>query len=97
MMQLEGISEKGLSLGGINWKILLFFIICWVLIYFSIWKGIKVSTAVAKVSVISPYIFLTILFVNVLTLPGALKGLKYLLVPKISEIFKIKTWYYAMD
>lgn len=96
-MQLEGITEGPGPLGGFNMKILMFFFVGWIIIYFCIWKGVATSANVAKVTVISPYIFFLLLLVNVLRLPGCFEGFKFLLVPNLKELFKLKTWYYALD
>ena len=84
-------------LGGLNFKVLGSVMICWVVIYFSIWKGVKVSGKIAKITVLSPYLILTILLVRAFFLPGFHKGLKYLFIPDFSKLFNLKTWYVAID
>ena len=96
ILELDLIDDK-LFLGGFNYKIFTSFIFCWIIIYFSIWKGIKVSGKIAKVTVLSPYLILTILLTRSFFLPGFQKGLKYLFIPDLKKLFNIKTWYVAID
>ena len=93
----QQIQDNGGGLGGINHKILLFVIISWVIVYFAIWKGVSIAGPVAKVTVIGPYFLFAILILKAFTLEGASSGLKYLFMPKLSELFKVQTWYYALD
>ncbi len=55
------------------------------------------SGKIALVTVLAPYFMFSILLIRVLTLPGSFEGIKFLFVPKISQIFKIKTWFAALD
>ena len=89
--------EDDRFLGGVNFKVLGSVMFCWVVIYFSIWKGVKVSGKIAKVTVLSPYLIFTILLVRSFFLPGFSKGLKYLFIPDFSKLFNLKTWYVAID
>jgi len=66
-------------------------------VYFSIWKGVKVSGMIARVTVIAPYFLLAILLIKAMTLKGFANGIKYLFVPDLRELLKVKTWYAALD
>lgn len=72
-------------------------IISWIIVYFAIWKGVSIAGPVAKITVLGPYFLFLILIIKAFTLEGAFTGLKYLFMPKIKELFKVSTWYYALD
>ena len=80
-------------LGGVNWMIFTAFTVSWVIVYFSVWKGIKLSGKIAYFTVLSPYILFLILILKIMTLPGSVDGLKYLFIPKPAKLFSIKCWY----
>ena len=89
--------KKKEGLGGFNYKILISFIISWVIVYFSIWKGAKLTGKIARFTVLGPYIIFIILLLKSFTLDGSKLGLKYLFLPKLKYLFSIKTWYSALD
>ena len=63
--------------------------ISWIIVYFVIWKGVAITGPVAKITVIGPYVLFAILLARAFTLDGAYSGLKYLFMPKISELLKV--------
>lgn len=67
------------------------------LIYFSIWKGIKASGKLAYFTVLGPYVILALLLFKLIGLEGSMEGLKYLFVPDIKQIFTIKAWFDAVN
>mmetsp|Transcript_24552 Transcript_24552/g.38086 ORF Transcript_24552/g.38086 Transcript_24552/m.38086 type:complete len:130 (+) Transcript_24552:431-820(+) len=53
----------------------------YVIIYFTMWKGLMSSSQVVYVTVSTPYFLMIVLLIKGLTLPGSEIGLKYLLIP----------------
>ena len=88
---LDCVETKG-EIGGVNYKILLTFILSWIVVYYCLRNGIKNTGKIAYYTVISPYIFLGLLFIRVLFLEGSLYGMWYLLNPDFSQLFTIKIW-----
>jgi SNF family Na+-dependent transporter len=69
----ESINESG----GLVPMVTFSLFIAYVIIYFSIWKGIESTGKVVYVAALLPYILMFILLIRGLTLPGATKGLKF--------------------
>ncbi len=74
------------EIGGIRWPLLGCLAICWVAVFLCLFKGLKSAGKVAYVTVISPYIFLTILLVRGLMLPGAIDGILFFVWPDFSRL-----------
>ena len=74
-----------------------FVLVTFIILYFIIAKGIKVSGKVAIFTVIGPYVLLFILFCRVLSLEGSWKGIKYVLVPEFSKLFNFSVWQSALN
>lgn len=73
-------------------KMFIALIASYVIIYFSIWKGLKSSGYIMYITVPLPYILLGILLAKGLTLDGSIDGLKFLLVPEWSKLYELKVW-----
>ena len=84
-------------LGGFNYKLIIAVLVAWIVVYIVLAQGIKVSGKVAVVTVLAPYFMLAVLFFRTLGLQGSSIGLKFLFWPNFSELFSVKTWYYAID
>ncbi|VDD86789.1 unnamed protein product [Enterobius vermicularis] len=78
--------------GPINWERALCLFLVYVVCYFSLWKGIKMSGKVVWFTAIFPYVVLAILFVRGITLPGAEKGIDYYLRPNITMLSQPSVW-----
>jgi SNF family Na+-dependent transporter len=82
--------------GGLVGRIVLCTVIAYVIIYFSMWKGLGSSTKLAYVTVPAPYILLFILLIKGLTLEGAGSGLSFLLKPDFSKLSDFSIWQAAL-
>ncbi len=67
----------------------------WMLMYFCIFRGVKMVSKVVLLTVPLPWIMLLILTIRGLTLPGAARGLNFYLDPDWSELAKPDTWRWA--
>ncbi|XP_040497025.1 sodium-dependent serotonin transporter isoform X3 [Ursus maritimus] len=85
--------SKGLQdLGGISWQLSLCIMLIFTVIYFSIWKGVKMSGKVVWVTATFPYIILSILLVRGATLPGAWRGVLFYLKPNWQKLLETGVW-----
>ena len=64
----------------------------YVIVYFSIWKGIESTGKVVYVAALLPYLLLVILLLRGLSLEGSGKGLRYLFVPKWEKLKTFAVW-----
>mmetsp|Transcript_39630 Transcript_39630/g.60680 ORF Transcript_39630/g.60680 Transcript_39630/m.60680 type:complete len:221 (+) Transcript_39630:548-1210(+) len=88
----ESIEEDGYLIP----RLCFFLVLTYVIIYFSVWKGLKSLSQVAHITVTLPYFIQAIFLIRGLALPGASIGLKYLFVPEWSIVFEIKIWKAAL-
>ncbi|XP_033254385.1 sodium-dependent serotonin transporter-like [Drosophila miranda] len=63
-----------------------------VLVYFSLWKGVRSAGKVVWVTALAPYVVLIILLVRGVSLPGADEGIKYYLTPEWHKLKSSKVW-----
>ncbi|KAM3875311.1 sodium- and chloride-dependent GABA transporter 2-like [Diretmus argenteus] len=80
------------EVGSIRWEILLCLIAMWVISYFCIWKGVKSTGKVVYFTATFPYLMLLVLLVRGLTLPGALNGIVFYLLPELSRLTDPQVW-----
>jgi len=64
----------------------------YIIIYFSVWKGVSSSGKIVYVTAPLPYILLFILLIRGLTLSGAGSGLKFLFMPKWERLADFRVW-----
>ncbi|XP_063624737.1 sodium-dependent serotonin transporter [Cydia splendana] len=63
-----------------------------VLVYFSLWKGVRSAGKVVWVTALAPYVVLLILLARGVTLPGATEGIRYYLTPEWHKLKNSKVW-----
>lgn len=90
---LESFKSTGLEdLGSPKWQIVICLFIVYVMIYFSLWKGVKSSGKVVWFTATFPYVVLLILLVRGVTLPGAEKGIEFYLKPNWEALLEKGVW-----
>lgn len=87
-----GLTEKISVLGGVNWVLLACLVLVWVMIYFSIFKGVRSVSKVVVVTMPLPFLLILALLVRVVTLPGAAVGITYYLKPLFSALLDPEVW-----
>ncbi|EAT42921.1 AAEL005581-PA [Aedes aegypti] len=63
-----------------------------VLVYFSLWKGVRSAGKVVWVTALAPYVVLLILLARGVTLPGAAEGIRYYLTPEWHKLGNSRVW-----
>ncbi|CAD7088920.1 unnamed protein product [Hermetia illucens] len=63
-----------------------------VLVYFSLWKGVRSAGKVVWVTALAPYVVLIILLIRGVSLPGADEGIRYYLTPEWHKLKNSKVW-----
>lgn len=61
-----------------------------VLVYFSLWKGVRSAGKVVWVTALAPYVVLFFLLIRGVTLPGAGEGIRYYLTPQWHKLANSK-------
>jgi len=88
----EDAGVKPWALGKLITPIVASLAVIWVLMYFCIFRGVKMVSKVVLLTVPLPWIMLCVLTVRGLTLPGSASGLNFYLDPDWSELAKPDTW-----
>uniref|UniRef100_T1J2K8 Transporter n=1 Tax=Strigamia maritima TaxID=126957 RepID=T1J2K8_STRMM len=86
--QSSGIDD----LGPIKLSLSLCLFAVFLLVYFSLWKGVKSTGKAVWITAIAPYIVLFILLIRGLTLPGSEDGILYYLKPQWDKLNDKTVW-----
>nr|XP_010962758.1 PREDICTED: LOW QUALITY PROTEIN: sodium- and chloride-dependent betaine transporter [Camelus bactrianus] len=87
-----GITAGLHDLGALRWELALCLLLAWVVCYFCIWKGVKITGKVVYFTATFPYLMLVILLVRGVTLPGASAGIIYYLKPDLLRLKDPQVW-----
>ena len=66
-------------------------------VFFTIFKGVKSSGKVVYLTAVGPYLILVVMLVKALSLEGWEKGVEFLFKPDYSRLFTIKIWKEAIS
>jgi len=77
-------------------NVLVALVVCWIFVYFCIWKGVKSVSVVVTVTMPLPVILLIILLIRAVTLPGAMDGLLYYIRPDYQALLDTEVWVAAL-
>lgn len=92
-IRLEVLKSKQDISDGIgipDWKLTLYLLAAWIIVFLVIIRGVKSSGKVAYFLAIFPYLTMITLLVKASTLEGAVDGIIYFITPKWSELLKPK-------
>lgn len=78
--------------GQIVLPILFALVAVWIMIYFSIWKGVKSVGKVVMITMPLPVILLVVLLIRGVTLPGAADGIIFYLKPDFNALLDLAVW-----
>ncbi|KAM5260208.1 sodium-dependent dopamine transporter [Hipposideros larvatus] len=80
------------DLGPPQWQLTSCLLLVIVLLYFSLWKGVKTSGKVVWITATMPYVVLFALLLRGITLPGALDGIRAYLSVDFHRLCEASVW-----
>lgn len=92
-----GLTSEPWDMGKFRWPLLVGFIISWVWIVASVWKGTKTVGKVVYYTVFIPWGLLVLFIIRGMTLPGAGAGLSFYLTPVWEKLLSADIWLAAIS
>lgn len=92
-----GLTDTPWRLGDFKWYLFIGFVLSWVWIIASIWKGTKTVSKVVYFTVLIPWGLLVLFIIRGVTLPGAGTGLAFYLTPVWSRLMDPSIWLAAIS
>lgn len=92
----RGLQEVG-NIGEIKWDLSLCLLLSWIIVFLCLMKGVKSSGKVVYFTATFPYVILIALLIVGLQIDGAVKGLKFLFIPKWEKILDVHVWRKAAE
>ncbi|KAI3385618.1 hypothetical protein SNEBB_008572 [Seison nebaliae] len=86
------ISDGIESPGSLRWPIVFCLFIAWLFVFIALSKGVQSLGKVAYFTALFPYIMLIALTVRGCTLPGAIDGIKFYLIPDFNKLKSPIVW-----
>ncbi|KAM7148064.1 sodium-dependent dopamine transporter [Molossus nigricans] len=80
------------DLGPPRWQLTCCLVLVIVLLYFSLWKGVKTSGKVVWITATMPYVVLFALLLRGITLPGAMDGIRAYLSVDFHRLCEASVW-----
>lgn len=80
------------EMGSLRLELLGLLLLAWVIVYFCLWRGVKLTGRVVYITATAPIFLLIAFAVRAATLPGAIDGLRYFFLPDWSKVFEAKVW-----
>ena len=86
------ITEGLHDLGNYRWELVACLLVCWIIVFFCLSRGVKTMGKVVYFTALFPYFVLVILLIRGLTLPGAYDGVMFYLTPKWHRLAEVRVW-----
>ncbi|KAM3828579.1 sodium-dependent noradrenaline transporter [Vipera latastei] len=80
------------EIGQPRWQLVLCLLVVVIILFFSLWKGVKTSGKVVWITATLPYVVLSVLLIHGLTLPGAYEGIKAYLNIDFGRLREAQVW-----
>nr|XP_022325393.1 uncharacterized protein LOC111125661 isoform X3 [Crassostrea virginica] len=80
------------ELGSVQYELALCLLLCWVIVFICLVKGVRTSGKVAYFVVIFPFLIMLTLLVRALTMEGNMTGIKFYVTPKWEKLQEPSVW-----
>ncbi|KAI0230638.1 Sodium- and chloride-dependent GABA transporter ine, partial [Lamellibrachia satsuma] len=78
--------------GNIVWPLAFFLLVSWILVYLSLWKGIRLTGKIVYFTATFPYVVIFLMLICGVTLPGSKRGIDFFIFPQWHLLRQPKTW-----
>ncbi|KAK6182350.1 hypothetical protein SNE40_010059 [Patella caerulea] len=82
--------------GSVQWHLAVALLAGWIIIFLCIVKSVKSVGKVVYVTATLPYIIITIILIRAVTLPGAIDGIKFYIIPDFTKLANPQVWSQAL-
>ncbi|XP_041357442.1 sodium- and chloride-dependent glycine transporter 1-like [Gigantopelta aegis] len=89
VLELSGGIEEP---GTLRWQLVIALFVSWVLVFLCLFKGVSVLGKVMHFAAPFPYLVLTVLLIRGVTLPGAMEGIKFYIIPRWEKLASFRVW-----
>jgi len=86
------ISDGIENMGGIRWELFGCLALAWGLVFLCLIRGVRSSGKVMYFTATFPYVVLICLLIRAATLPGAIDGVKFYVIPQWHKLLELKVW-----
>ncbi|XP_064636169.1 sodium- and chloride-dependent glycine transporter 1-like [Lineus longissimus] len=80
------------DIGGMRWELFICLAAAWVATWLCLIKGVKSSGKVVYITAVFPFAVQLIMLFRGVTLPGAIEGIKYFIIPQWDKLLSFKVW-----
>ncbi|CAC5374384.1 Sodium- and chloride-dependent neutral and basic amino acid transporter B(0+),Sodium- and chloride-dependent taurine transporter,Sodium-dependent noradrenaline transporter,Sodium-dependent proline transporter,Sodium-and chloride-dependent glycine transporter 1,Sodium-dependent neutral amino acid transporter SLC6A17,Sodium- and chloride-dependent GABA transporter ine,Sodium- and chloride-dependent GABA transporter 3,Sodium- and chloride-dependent betaine transporter,Sodium- and chloride-dependent GABA trans len=84
----DGIEDSG----SLRWQLFICLSLAWLCVFLCLFKGVKVLGKVMHFAAPFPYLVLLVLLIRGLTLPGAVEGIKFYIIPRWEKLADFQVW-----
>ncbi|XP_025086275.1 sodium-dependent proline transporter-like isoform X1 [Pomacea canaliculata] len=79
-------------LGVIKWQMVMCLLLCWIIVFFCLFRGIKSAGKVSYVVALVPYVAVLVLLVRGVTMAGSSNGVNFYTTPKWEQLKQPRMW-----
>ncbi|KAL8617003.1 hypothetical protein ACOMHN_014174 [Nucella lapillus] len=80
------------QLGSIRWQLLITLAVSWFCVFLCLFKGVKILGKVMHFAAPFPYLVLLVLLIRGVTLPGAIDGISFYIIPRWEKLLEFQVW-----
>ncbi|XP_076446876.1 sodium- and chloride-dependent glycine transporter 1-like [Babylonia areolata] len=80
------------SMGNLRWQLLITLAVSWLCVFLCLFKGVKILGKVMHFAAPFPYLVLLVLLIRGVTLPGAINGISFYIIPRWEKLLEFQVW-----
>ncbi|KAK7096784.1 sodium- and chloride-dependent glycine transporter 1-like [Littorina saxatilis] len=80
------------DMGSLRWQLVITLAVSWLCVFLCLFKGVKVLGKVMHFAAPFPYLVLLVLLIRGVTLPGAIDGISFYIIPRWEKLLEFQVW-----